>query len=595
MIDATQCDRKFPYRWRSSVAVFSYQPPDDQQTFEGHTVSYIKVACTITGFQPNPDEVGIKNRKLHSYWNDPAVIDNYTQVVSQYYGCYGAILEVGVSPSNRDTPVAQYPYFADFEPKKRELYEAVTDTGEVMSRSLENVNVRKGSTTSDSHEVVDIFGGASLGVNVGAVGVKGAVQGQWGTRDVSQEEFTNLRTTDQGRELRETFSHTTQLSQMYHQFTSYHLGTNRAVFFMLPRPHIVQTDLTFVNGPRLLEGIQEILLVVVRPRDVRDICVEAYLETAHIASEPIFAYETSTGTFTLHLEKKAVEVDLDGVDDSQDQPAETSETYVPPDGWEVDLERDGGYKIESTSGERITEAKVSEAARDHVTAFGKVTARFQDDTWPDDNEFLDGRLDMVVTVYIRKKAPVITGYNQSLWLTGRGVCCCPINPFARVPNYEVPSIVWESAVGALGARGAKLEMNVKEANQMRVQIGRLLVESVNHPDRYPVGAVGFAETQFLARTLARLVRTDKHPDNHPVTKIAGLDAAIATKIAKTAPKVSRGRLLKMQPAEQMDRFGLDQKEVVKLRRALIGLEGEAPDPRKRWDRPSVGPLHSDRA
>ena len=32
----------------------------------------------------------------------------------------------------------------------------------------------------------------------------------------------------------------TRLMQMYHQLDSYHLGTNRAIFFMLPRPHIVQ-------------------------------------------------------------------------------------------------------------------------------------------------------------------------------------------------------------------------------------------------------------------------------------------------------------------------------------------------------------------
>src|SRR5262252_7459429 len=92
---------------------------------------------------------------------------------------------------------------------------------------------------------------------------------------------------------------------MYHQFTAYHIGTNRAVFFMLPRPHIVQSDLTFVNGPRLLEGVQEILLVVLRPCHMPGFCVEAWLETAHIASEPVTKPVQSTGVVTLHVEKKA--------------------------------------------------------------------------------------------------------------------------------------------------------------------------------------------------------------------------------------------------------------------------------------------------
>ena len=70
MIDTTVCDHKFPYRWRSSVVVFSYQPPDDQQTYEGMLISYLKVACTITGFQEDPNEVGLKDGKVSSYWND---------------------------------------------------------------------------------------------------------------------------------------------------------------------------------------------------------------------------------------------------------------------------------------------------------------------------------------------------------------------------------------------------------------------------------------------------------------------------------------------------------------------------------------------
>jgi hypothetical protein len=61
MIDPKVCDRKFPYRWRSSVAVFPYQPAEDQQTYDEMIVSYLKVACTITSFQPNPEEVGLKD------------------------------------------------------------------------------------------------------------------------------------------------------------------------------------------------------------------------------------------------------------------------------------------------------------------------------------------------------------------------------------------------------------------------------------------------------------------------------------------------------------------------------------------------------
>ena len=119
------CDRKFPYRWRSSVSIFSYEPPDDFQSYEGLIVSYLKVICTITGFQPDPEEIGLTNRRINSYWNDPEVIENYEELATKYYACYGAILEVALAPIG-NFPLQQFPYFADFEPKKRELYEIVS-------------------------------------------------------------------------------------------------------------------------------------------------------------------------------------------------------------------------------------------------------------------------------------------------------------------------------------------------------------------------------------------------------------------------------------------------------------------------------------
>ena len=68
----------------------------------------------------------------------------------------------------------------------------------------------------------------------------GQLQQHVGNNDINQRASENIRTTDAARENRRTLSHTTQLSQMYHQLNSYHLGSNRAAFFMLPRPHVVQ-------------------------------------------------------------------------------------------------------------------------------------------------------------------------------------------------------------------------------------------------------------------------------------------------------------------------------------------------------------------
>lgn len=582
-----------PRRWRSSLAVFGYEPPQEDQTYEGMTVSYLKVVASVTGFQPDPDEAGLKDRRAYLAWNDPAVIENYEETVSKYYGCYGAVLEVVVTPTGSaeelaKIPFAQYPFFVDFEPKKRELYEIVSETGEMMSRSLENVNVRKGATTTDSHEVLDIFGGASGSFQTGGTGGSLAVQGQWGTRDVNQEEFTNVRTTDSGRETRETFSHTTQLTQMYHQLNSYHLGTNRAVFYMLPRPHIVQAPNTFVNGPRMMEGMQEIFLVVMRPKAIKDICVEAYLETAHIGQEPIYEYETSTGPLSLHMELKAPDPGdpIFSGDDDLTITAEDSETFTPPSGWEVDLERNGGYSIEAESGVGILSKEVV-AARDHVVAKGKIRAQFIDNPWPAPNDFIDGRLDMDVTVFVRNKTPRIKDYDQTLWMTGRSVCTCP-KPQTGGPS-DTSSVVWERPLKNVTDKqiGAAANMTIHEANQLRAEIGRFVLTSLNHPDRYPRGTVKFSDTKFVASTLGKLIRQAGHPDNQPLSSIKGLDAVIKNKVAQTAAKVSRGRLLQMSLNEMSDRFGLTIAEAAKLRRATLGLEGPPPSPKDRWNRPKL--------
>jgi hypothetical protein len=599
MLDRRFCDRSFPYRWRSSVAVFGYEPPEDQQQYEELTVSYLKVVCTITGFQPDPTEVGLKDRRVDSYWNDPAVILNYRELVTQYYGCYGAILEVAVAPGSaqRELPVTKYPYFVDFEPKKRELYETVSDTGETMSRSLEDVNVRKGTTTSDSHEVVDRFGGVAASFTYGGTGGGITPQGQVGHTDMNEEERANIHTTDSSRESRETFSHTTQLTQMYHQLNSYHLGTNRAVFFILPRPHIVQSEtdeiddgrsITFANGPRLLEGIQEFFLVVARPKEIEHVCVEAYLETAHIASEPQHKYEESIATVPLHVEKRLT-VDRDCFncygDDGYYEDLYKSEPYVPPAGWEIDLDKNGGYKPETPSGTNILSYGVSEIDRNHAIVYGSVRAQFLDKDWPQPNQFYDGVLDIDFTIYIRKKIPAIVGYSQNLWLTGRGICCCESDDPGRDIHLR-ESVTYETRLPSdiRVAIGGKEKVKTQDANTLRGAIGNELRRSVNHPARFPKGTTGFLDTAFLGRTVASLVRNPGHPDNGTLTNIPGLGDSVTAKIRRVAPRISRGKLLEMPAEEIGDRFGLTLDEVRRVRRASLGLAGEVPSKAERWDR-----------
>jgi hypothetical protein len=609
MIDPSPCDRQFPFRWRSSVAVFFYEPTEEYQTYDGMVVTYFKVTFSITGFQPTPQEVGLSDRRVDSHWSDPQVIKNYLDVVEKYYPCNGAILEVAVTPSERvlgerDIPLAEYPYIADFEPKKRELYEAVTETGEVMSRSLDSLNVKKGNTTTEGHEdLQNTAVGVKAGFSVGDIGVSGTVDHSWGSKDMNNKQTEDVTTTDTSREARENMSHTTQLTQMYHELSSYHLGTNRVVHFMLPRPHIVEPKdaegnplRTFVNGPRQLEGIQEVFLTVLRSSTIEELGIEAYLETAHIADETGYVDDFVTKEDKL-LVPDVANGDTTGAQKGKKYSTGKTGTFLPKDGFELDVRH--GYAVidpDPPKGKQFdpTDYGILSRGPDKVTAFCRCFSVVTPETEPGPKGEVvfnssDGFIDLEVKVFLRKKVLVPGGpVTKSLWLTGRGVCASTAAVGSSKKGLK-EAVTWEGRLPTrleLPVDGSGLTMT--QANQVRADVGRRLVESIHSRDRYPAGTVQFADTLFLARTVASSLGNVDHPDNLAVADIPGLDRAVAEKLAEAAPGLSRFQVLQMTLQEQMDRFDLNQEESLALRRAVLGLAGPPPAPADRWPPADIG-------
>lgn len=316
MMDRRICDERLPAKWQTSIAVFKYRPDEENQLYPNYWITYLKVTATITGYQPLDNEI-----QGNINWNgvNVATIPSLTDLLNSYNPCHGAILQVLVGPAERrdDMPLDEYPFFLDFEPKKRELYEMATDTKEKQSRSIESVNVTKSAGTTQSLEVFDIDmggGGGGGGVSVFGTGANfnySAPQGQWGTKRMNAEEGMSARSTESGEEKRETFSFTTQISQMYHQLDSYHLGTNRAVFFVQPRPHTLEEPSGFVRGPRPVEGIQEFFLVVAQPRRQRDFCVAVRLDTSHLTKTPIMDYDRKSQPTSIAVANAPVATDHD--------------------------------------------------------------------------------------------------------------------------------------------------------------------------------------------------------------------------------------------------------------------------------------------
>lgn len=452
MVDRVVCDNELPPKWHSSIAVFKYVPPDDFQLHAGRKITYLKVTATITGYQPLDEEI-----QGEIDWDGLSVgtRDAITELLTSYYPCNGAILQVVVGPhgANPTIPKADYPFFMDFEPKKRELYELATDTKEKQSRSLENINLSKSAGRTDSQEVMDIDMGGSTNVGlevpkVGGVTFGSSSQGQWGTKQLNSNEGMESRTTDSSQEKRETYSFSTQISQMYNQLNSYHIGTNRAVFFVQPRPHVLEEPTGFVRGPRAVEGIQEFFLVVAQPTDQEDFCVSVRLDTGHLTHVPIMDYErrpaqlTDTALAVANLptsadtvETRSVRCTVDywlGSDDiyykKHIKRVQDTVVYTAPDGFHIE-----GF---STAVENIVNGTSSvSAAPDgksltiNVEARSSVWIQDEGDGWfadcPDKLDQKTGRAERRERVDLISDSPTKqVGEKDVLLITTRGLCCC---------------------------------------------------------------------------------------------------------------------------------------------------------------------------
>ena len=433
--------------------------------------------------------------------------------------------------------------------------------------------------------------------------------------------------------MRETYSHPTQLTQMYHQLDSYHVGTNRAVFFMLPRPHTVQSEFTFVNGPRELEGIQEFFLVVVRPKG-SDFCVEAYLETAHINKHENRAprERTSKPWEFPHVEARIEDPDtglLEWDPDSFDLPVIKVSTFTPPPGYLIDVavEPKPYQAFEIKAGKSGFKELSLDA--NHLTIEATATATFTDNTIGG-NKIENASIDITFQVYLRSIEEEVKSGAETLFLTGRGLCCCKgkvshgptkvaaqdlmkaaENRMKESVTYETPLPVWKpfgklqvaptvtgaTVAGAQQAAGEQptyvrehmfptpLDSNttggsmpIREANHRRIMIGETMRNSLNATDRYARGLVGLLETQFVAASFANAVRMSPQAANQHISELHGLDHQLARRMGEIAPGLQRLELLKMSLQEQRDRFQLTEDEVVQLRRAAITLRDSSGKP-----------------
>lgn len=535
MMDFDMDDRKFPLKWKSSMSLFYHKPEFDPEILGGRTIVYIKAVCSITGYQVDDKELGMNLNQILNW--DTMVYQNFHQLIRDYYPCYGALFQMAVFPYGGKGVNNYYPIIIDFEPKKRELFEVGTETGEVMSRSLHSLKVNTGATCTTSMETIDVDKGWSLGaeVSVGKIGGKFNLGSTYeaGYKASAQGQNVNLRQIDASKEDSEKTSHTTQLQQMYQLLDSYHLGTNRALFVIMPRPHIVNQELSVTNGLRNLEGIQEFFFIVALPKDSKGFCVVGQLETSHLHKEEKTIVIGTTVYDEGQINQKVRDTAKCGTFDWFQQIKRQYPIYVPA-GCNVDRTKgNGGY----------TETKISEDDIDNHVVYVYDDRIVVEITLAPDNPGDGATFDYDYTVYYKSIDPIeepITNKvtEVDLFMTGRLLKGCVNFDSKFQPLFEDifsihDFVSFEERIpvyfNEIYAEILKLNDHPELANPTRQKVNAFqnhiknrIIASINNPNRYPYGQHTILDTDFVLRKIRHIPgnRRFRNTDYNSLIKVS---------------------------------------------------------------------------
>jgi hypothetical protein len=604
MMDTGFGDRRFPAPWRSSIAISAYEPKieDLPEEFSGKRITYLKVTCSITGYQPTRDET------LRGFADLDDGSTAFRQILDEYLACYGVLLNVAVFPAKKrpgtlqvgDDDLANYPHIIAFEPKNRDLYQAATESGEVLTASNSRLATDKTISHTESTETGLSVGGTGA---VAGVPISASLTRKWGE---TAQDSRSIQA-DNSRERRETQGTTTQLSQMYNLLTGYHQGTNRATFLMLPRPHTLQpTDLrTFVQGLREIEGVQEFMLIVERPAKIDTLCVEAFLETGHYPEDVAVIspdQSFSEKTITRPIDPKPISVKpFLGFRRSK---SIAREFYG--------LESDG-YEFDPRYGENTIEEEIlpDDNAGGKTAILGADFLTGYDYSWTSPEQqpgslVVKGKIESRRTesttfhrkyhIHLRRPGPSVSQPKANvtdLLITSRGldVCFqpgegCPVivkdsRPQAPDNDGFVRTTVFKESI--VDERKIEIDTNLLAYNaigssrlpaqkELLRQIQNAMTTSGRLPDRYPAGRVSFLESDYFKNRVTKLL-----PRERMETHLGSVEGLPYEVIKNLGEECTIAEALQLDLPEFMRKTGLSLVQAAKARRDLLGLRKEAGD------------------
>ena len=579
MMDTQFCNKRFPFHWRSSLAISAFEPrPEDQPEVlcEGR-ITFLKITATIAGYQPSEGETKVGHA---SFPNVPT--EDLSSIIDQYFACYGALLNVAVFPNPHDNKnLRDFPHIIDVEPKTRDLVQASSETGDILTSSKSNVKTNKSLTHTESSET-----GYELTASAG-IPKKFSVGGKLSHKNTETEQENWSVNADAWRERQEKEGSNTQVSQLYNLLSSYHIGTNRVQFLMLARPHVLQpTDhRTFVNGLRQIEGVQEFLLIVARPPEVRGLCIEALLETGHFPEG--LSVELPEDEFKKsHEEFKVTAFGETAFWNGDWKKIEA--THNVESGWVVDTSPERGNdpghpgmkEIANDSNDQANSSlkgynyqRISDAT---VEVSGQV--RGGGSTFGD-----EARFDRTYRVFTRsfKSTPSTSEAKvpiDRLLITSRSLCVCfksgescPELSSSGVGNLPMDSGIVAEPLIAISRRvltgAANDDTRMPAMKELLSQIQNALTTNWRLPQRRPLEeATGFLESDYFIDKIRKFL-----PPDHLTKALANVPGLGRDVCARLGESCTVNEALEMNLAKFSEKTGLRIAEAAKARRKLLGI------------------------
>ncbi|MCP4263261.1 MAG: hypothetical protein GY774_37995 [Planctomycetes bacterium] len=585
MMDTTFCNKKFPFAWRSSLAISAYEPnPEDlPEKLCGEKITFLKVTCSVTGYQPSKTDT---EEGYVSFPNIPT--EELDRIIGEYFACYGVLLNIAVFPrSEEEIRLRDYPRIIDFEPKNRDLYQIASETGEILTASRSGVKTDKTLKHTETSET-----GLDLNAKVGKKDsweVGGKLTHKWGETDVDSWQVQP----DGSRERKETEGAKTDISQMYNLLTGYHAGTNRAVFLMLPRPHILQpTDRrTFVQGLRVIEGMQEFFLVVARPDDQDSFCVEAFLETGHLPEEveieefPVEydKQEDEWSTGDLLVDRPDV---CPGGCAHRNAPG-TPLTREAPAGYVFDRTEAAGLGTEVIANNSDNWVKQSNHLITQIKLLGETTAEISIRVRPEATGLFGSgknKVNLTFKSYYRSINPKEPNREERVTtpflITSRGLCCCIgirdgcVEYVPRRPDIEMAPqpgdwIVDERLIAlprALVDPVSRGDTRMPATKEILKQIQFALSSSWRRRTRRPFGEVSFIDSNYFEKQVTRFLQQSELKKS--LNEFDDIPRGVVDALGET---FSVGEAVDMDLSSFAAATNLSFSDALDVRRKLLGM------------------------